>query len=480
MKNKTIRGYFLMAFIISFFSAIIINFVLLNIYSKLVFEYRKNSINEVLDNLKNHTEEDHDLKKAFNNFVNSFDLGNSTVGIINEDKKLIASNKPINNISFDKFNFDKFNFENNNFLEFTSYDFKPDPPFKPAIKKEQYIYIPFKNNNNQFYLIIDFEPGKTIGMLLNRDTMFFISMISSIIIFLIIFYLITNKKIKYINKISKEISKKSFGKLDHKLEVKGNDEIAEIIKNINYMSEEISNQIENEREAEKEKYELISNISHDLRTPLTSVIGYLDLIKKTNYDDKNQLKEYSNIAHRKSIKIKELVDNLFEFTKYNNKDIQISKMRVNLNDFIEQFIYEMSDYEKKYNKKLKKHLCNEDVYAELDPQLYFRVFQNLCINAFKYSKNNSDIDIIVSDNIKEVTITISNYTNDRENIDIDKIFNRFYKEDKSRSTIKGGSGLGLSIVKSILDTHQHDIIAKKTEDIISFKIIIKKNKREEF
>ena len=469
-----------MAFIISFFSAIIINFIFLNIYSKLIFEYRENSINEVLNNLENHTEKDHDLKKAFNNFVNSFDLGNSAVGIIDEDKNLIASNKPIDSLTFDKFNFDKFNFENNNFLEFTFYNFKPDPPIKPAVKKEQYIYIPFKNNNNQYYLIIDFEPGKTIGMLLNRDTMFFISMISSIIIFLIIFYLITNKKIKYINEISKEISKKSVGRLDHKIEVKGSDEIAEIVKSINYMSEEISHQIENERKAEKEKYELISNISHDLRTPLTSVIGYLDLIKNSNYDDEEKLEEYSNIAHKKSIKIKELVDDLFEFTKYNNKDVEISKMKVNLNDFIEQFIYEMADYEDKYSKKIHKYIKKENIFVELDPQLYFRVFQNLCINAFKYSRDYSDINIVVEEDRNKVNVIISNYINDDEEIDFEKIFNRFYKEDKSRNTCKGGSGLGLSIVKSILDTHKHDIIAEKTKNKISFKITIKKNNREEF
>ncbi len=474
MKNKTIRGYFLTAFIISFFSAIIINFIFLNIYSKLVFNYRENSINEVLNNLESHTEKDHDLEIAFTNFVDSFDLGNSTVGIINQEKDLIASNKPIDNISFDRFNFDKFNFENNNFLEFTFYNFKPDPPIKPAVKKEQYIYIPFKNNNNQYYLIIDFEPGKTIGMLLNRDTMFFISMISSIIIFLFIFYFITKKKIQYINKISKEISKKSVGKLDHKIDVKGGDEIAEIVKNINYMSEEISKQIENERNAEKEKYELISNISHDLRTPLTSVIGYLDLIKQKNYSNKTQLEEYSNIAHKKSIKIKDLVDDLFEFTKYNNKDMQISKMKVNLNDFIEQFIYEMTDYEQKYNKKIKKHIKTKNIFVELDPQLYFRVFQNLCINAFKYSKDDSNINISVEENIKEVHLTVSNFIDNGEDVDIDKIFKRFYKEDKSRNTNKGGSGLGLSIVKSILDIHKHEIIAEKSDNNISFKIIIKK------
>ncbi|MDK2945780.1 MAG: hypothetical protein PWQ85_544 [Geotoga sp.] len=463
-----------MAFMISFCSAIIINIIFLSIYSKLTFEYRENSINKVLDNLELHTEKGQDLTEVLNDFVNNFDLGNGAIGIIDKEKNLIASNQSINNIAFDRFNFDEFNIENNNFLEFTFYNFKPDPPIRPAVRREQYIYIPFVVNNNQYYLIIDFEPGKTIGMLLNRDTMFFTSMIFSIIIFLIIFYLITNKKIKYINEISKEISKKSIGKLDHKIEIKGSDEIAEIAKNINYMSEEINHQIENERKAEKEKYELISNISHDLRTPLTSVIGYLDLINNANYEDENQLKEYSNIAHKKSIKIKELVDDLFEFTKYNNKDIKFSKMRVNLNDFIEQFIYEMADYEKKYNKKIKKHFNKEDVFVELDPQLYFRVFQNLCINAFKYSKDNSDIDIYVNENIKKVTITISNYINDEEDIDVEKIFNRFYKEDKSRNTNKGGSGLGLSIVKSILDIHQHEIIAEKIDNKISFKIIITK------
>jgi len=169
-----------------------------------------------------------------------------------------------------------------------------------------------------------------------------------------------------------------------------------------------------------------------------------------------------------------LVDDLFEFTKYNNKDMQLSKMKVNLNDFIEQFIYEMTDYEQKYNKKIKKHIKTKNIFVELDPQLYFRVFQNLCINAFKYSKDDSNINISVEENIKEVHLTVSNFIDNGEDVDIDKIFKRFYKEDKSRNTNKGGSGLGLSIVKSILDIHKHEIIAEKSDNNISFKIIIKK------
>jgi len=139
LKNKTIRGYFLIAFIISFFSAIFINFIFLNIYSKIIFEYKKNSINEVLNDLKNYSNENQNYIEAFNNFVNSFELGNSTIGIIDENRNLIASNKPMDKVSFERFNFDKFNFEDHNLLEFSLYNFKPDMPVKSSIKKEQYI-----------------------------------------------------------------------------------------------------------------------------------------------------------------------------------------------------------------------------------------------------------------------------------------------------------------------------------------------------
>lgn len=472
MKNKTLRGFFLTAFIISFMLAIFVNIFFINIYSRIAFNYRRESIDKIITIVKNYTNKSNDVKVLFNEFIQKLDLVNSTIGILDQDKNLIISNKPIENNNFDNLNFKNINFDKSNFLEFTLYNFRPEPPVNPSVKQERYIYFPFYNNNNKYFLIINFEPDKTVGLFLNRDTMLLISMIISIIMFLVVFYLITNKKIAYINKISKEISKISFGQLKYKIEIKGKDEISEIAKNINLMAEEINNQIEKERNIEKEKYELISNISHDLRTPLTSIIGYLNLIKESNYKNKEELVEYSKIAHKKSIKIKELVDDLFEFTKYNNKDIKIFKMEVNLNDFIEQFIYEMSDYETKYGKKISKILPSKGIFIKLDPQLYFRVFENLTINAFKYSKKESNLNIKLYRNHNEVNIEFSNKIDKNINLDTEKIFTRFYKYDKSRNTYLGGSGLGLSIVKSIINLHEHKINAEIIGDEIIFKIKI--------
>lgn len=335
--------------------------------------------------------------------------------------------------------------------------------------------------------VITFEALILIGVLVSRyfssitnyvGTNYFVSINALFItiviggsIFFTIFILLLNRKVEYIKFLTKEvkvIKKDGFGKL---IEVRGKDELADLCKSINDMSIELAEKIENEKRIEKVKSELITNISHDLKTPLTSIVGYLEILNSGNIDIETKDK-YIGIAYNKSLRLKELVNDLFEYTKLTSPDFKINKNRVNLVNLINQIVGE-SIFELEV-KGIKVVLDNpyREIYSNIDIKLFSRVIENLIKNVEKYSDRDSDLNINVR--VKESLITIS-FINKCELLSdevLNKIFDKFYRGDEARTLENEGSGLGLSISKRIIELHNGDLEAKKVDDYIEFSIKI--------
>lgn len=159
-------------------------------------------------------------------------------------------------------------------------------------------------------------------------------------IFLAYFHMFTRKTSDYLAEISGGIDEIAKGDFRKSVRVVGEDEIANIAEKINNMTREIQTLIENEREYEKEKSDLITNVAHDLRTPLTSVIGYLDLVKGKSELTNEDREKYVNIAYDKSKRLEKLINDLFEFTKVGAEKIQVNKMNLNFKKFMEQMVEE--------------------------------------------------------------------------------------------------------------------------------------------
>ncbi|MGL5351959.1 MAG: sensor histidine kinase [Clostridium sp.] len=293
--------------------------------------------------------------------------------------------------------------------------------------------------------------------------------IGSILSFIIIFLLLVNKKVAYIKFLTKEvkiIKDEGFGKT---ITVKGKDELAELCESINSMSVELKEKIDNEKIIEKNKNELITNVSHDLRTPLTSIIGYVDLIKKNDFKDIEKISEYINVIDERSKNLNNLINELFEYTKLNSHDIKLNKSEVEITGLIEQIV---GEYVYRYEKAalyLEKDIIDKDISVFVDIEKIVRAIENLLTNAMKYSVIRSKVVVKLEEEKNNLVFSISNETKDISKDDLDNIFERFYKVDKSRKNSES-TGLGLSIVKRIVELHEGSIEVGLVNSIITFKI----------
>ncbi|MBM7868766.1 signal transduction histidine kinase [Clostridium pascui] len=283
----------------------------------------------------------------------------------------------------------------------------------------------------------------------------FISLLWAVPVYILVFHLLARRKIKYIKEITTGIQEISKGNLDFKVAERGNDEFKILAKNINKMSVELKNKIEDERRAEQTKNELITNVSHDLKTPLTTIIGYLTLVKDKNYDSEIAMNNYVERAYLKSLRLKKLIEDLFEYTKITNGVIKVNKTTVNIVELMDQLLGEMSILAKQNNLSFETEYSSHEIYVDVDSDLMARTFENILSNSIKYSYKelNSKIFISIIENKGKVNLSFENQGDTIPTEVLPLLFERFYRVDKSRNSKVSGSGLGLAIAKSIVELH---------------------------
>jgi len=295
-----------------------------------------------------------------------------------------------------------------------------------------------------------------------------VTIVMYIFVFVFSFQRLTKKKMKYIEEIAAGLQVISTGNLDFRVARKGSDELASLADNINSMAEELKSRIEEERRAERTKNELITNISHDLRTPLTSIMGYLKLISDKKYEDQKQLEDFINIAYGKSEKLKTLIDDLFEYTKLSNEGIKLNVVDVNINELLEQLVEELVPLCEENHLEFVKEMPHEKITVDIDADLMVRVFENLLMNAIRYSYKPGKILIKLKRQEDKAIVCVENKGDPIPPEELPNLFNRFYRVEKSRTAGMGGSGLGLAIAKSIVDLHHGDIWAECEGNNIRF------------
>lgn len=332
---------------------------------------------------------------------------------------------------------------------------------------------PIKINEDRMYFLYEDTPSAYITYRTYELNKSYLALILSFLMFIILFIIITNSKMKYVDEIGIGLKNIAGGNLNYRIRECGNDEIRKIAANINYMAEEISKKILAERNAEKTKADLITNVSHDLRTPLTSIMGYIGLVKDGRYDSEETKNEYLNIAFNKSEKLKVLIEDLFEYTKLNNDGIKINRTEVNINEFLFQLIEELMPIFEENNLKIIKSSSRDKIHVDLDPDKMLRVFENLFTNAIKYSYKPGEISVSIYESEGYANIVIRNKGQHIPKEKIDRLFDRFYRVDESRNAETGGSGLGLAISKNIVELHEGKIYAECYGEDISFVVKLK-------
>lgn len=274
------------------------------------------------------------------------------------------------------------------------------------------------------------------------------AMVIPLIIFAGFIYFIILKNINQVARINREASEIVGGNYKKKIEKTGG-LYDGIVDNFNNIGSNLDLAIEDAVKSERLKTELITNVSHDLKTPLTSIINYSDLLFKDD-NSEDEVKEYSKIINEKSNKLKVLIEDLFEVSKASSNNIELDRQELDFNSLVQQSIGEWEDKIKENNIEIISNLPEEKVMLNIDGQKFSRVLDNLFSNISKYALENSRVyvDLIEEDGVK---LTIKNISKYPLNISTEELMERFTRGEKSRTT--SGSGLGLSIASSFVRAH---------------------------
>ena len=278
-----------------------------------------------------------------------------------------------------------------------------------------------------------------------------------IVVFSALFLILQKRSLDYIRKLYEAMQSISEGNLNTEVEVIGDDEFSSMAASLNQLAQDIRNLMDKERESERTKNELITNVAHDLRTPLTSIIGYLELLSVGNSLPPEMEKKYIDIAYTKAKRLENLIEELFGFTKLNCGKISMKVGQVDIIKLLSQLLEEFypSFMEKNLVYELRSNVPAKVITA--DGNLLARLFDNLINNAIKYGADGKRILVDVEADDEIVTVSVTNFGYVIPEKDLPLLFNKFYRVEHSRSAATGGTGLGLAIAKNIVDMHGGDI-----------------------
>lgn len=276
---------------------------------------------------------------------------------------------------------------------------------------------------------------------------------------------------------------KSFKKLEKSLEQTYNGDIVKlkkedfhkefqkIIKYINDMTNGLENAVKESLKSERMKTELITNVSHDIKTPLTSIINYVDLLKKENIENE-KAKEYIEILEGKSQRLKKLTEDLVEVSKASSGNVKINFEKIGVNEILNQAIGEYKDKFEEKNLEIITNLQKNSVKIMADSKYLYRVIDNLFGNIYKYALENSRVYIETEDANEKIKIIFKNISKEKLNITEEELMQRFVRGDKARTT--EGSGLGLAIAKSLTNLQKGNLICKIDGDLFKVEIEFEK------
>ncbi|WP_042168649.1 sensor histidine kinase [Paenibacillus gorillae] len=278
------------------------------------------------------------------------------------------------------------------------------------------------------------------------------------------------KRIGYFNRIAFKANELAVGNLGQELPVSGNSVLAILAGNINVLNAGVRTLQNEQAKSERLKTELITNVSHDLRTPLTSIITYTELLKRGELSNEERI-TYIEIIDQKSQRLKVLIDDLFEVSKMASGNVELNKEKVDLIQLLQQTLAEYDDTINDSSLQFRLPNMEEPVYAFVDGQKLFRVFDNLIGNILKYSLENSRVYITAQTVSNQVIVSFKNVSKYEISENIDELFERFKRGDSSRHT--EGSGLGLAIAKSIVDLHEGHLNIEVDGDLFKVSISLR-------
>jgi len=348
--------------------------------------------------------------------------------------------------------------------------FRKDNNNSFSINDKNYIYFNYYFNINDeeviYFVVMDITEINDFNTTIRRGVggaILALILLMSLPLVLLIQFLII-KPLKSLEKGAYEIRK---GNLDYQVKSGRKDEVDRAIISYEKMRKELKKSIEKQVKYENNRKELISSISHDLKTPMTSIKGYVEGILDgvANTDEKRD--RYLRVIHQKSLDMDKLIDDLFTFSKLDLNKLPFEFVKVDMEEFIRDYTEQIK---MEYSAQANIHLTYTSIsdsrpVVKMDIMQIRRVLQNLIQNAVKYNTSDyKDIEITLKNTKEQVMFTIKDNGIGMTEDELKQAFDMFYRSDDSRNTKTGGSGLGLAIVKHIIDEHNGHIIAKSNID----------------
>ncbi len=285
-----------------------------------------------------------------------------------------------------------------------------------------------------------------LAFFINYDVLVVLS-IGYMILYLIFVPRYVIKHVSHLNRIIIGAEEIASGNLNYIIDGKDKSSLSRLANSINNMGSGYKISVENQLKTERLKAELITNVSHDLKTPLTSIINYIEILKKEDIPE--ETKDYVGIIDRKAQRLKTLIDDLFEASKMAGGAIELDLEKLNVVSLLKQSLAEYDEKIKSSSLDFKINTPENPIYSVLDGKKTWRVFENLISNILKYSMPNTRVYIDIIENHNHISVIMKNISNHQLDFNSEELFERFIRGDKSRNT--EGSGLGLAIAKSIVE-----------------------------
>ncbi|WP_406789769.1 sensor histidine kinase [Clostridium neuense] len=292
------------------------------------------------------------------------------------------------------------------------------------------------------------------------------------ILFIFIVFLLSLKKIKNFKYTLEYTEKIAKGDLSLEIKKSGDIDMDKLAIKINSIRDGYEKAFKEAIKNERVKTELITNVSHDLKTPLTSILTYVDLLKRDNLSLEEK-EDYMKIVEKKTKKLNNLVEDLVEVSEVNSGKINLNREKIDMVFLIYQVIGECSNYHDERNIKFKVKSFSEKVELYIDGKRMSRLIGNVISNAIKYSMPNTNVYVEVKKENDDIVVSFKSISEDEMKFDTNEIFDRFKRGDESRNSKVEGSGLGLAIAKGIAELHGGRMYAEKEGDLFKMFLILK-------
>jgi len=323
-------------------------------------------------------------------------------------------------------------------------------------------------------IIISAICGLIVAMLFS---VVFYGTLETIIIFIVVSVIVLSFLLKkifaHITDITQGVERISAGDFSVLIPEIYTDELGVLAKSINKMASDLDAARQRETLEEQRKNEFITSIAHDLRTPLTSITGYLGLISAKDGVklDTDTMYSYADVAYRKSLRLETLINSLFDFSKYNFGVINPAQNQIDLGELLEQLNQEFYPQYLESNLQSRVIIGGKPIVIG-DGNMLARVFENLLNNAVRYGAKGRYIDIEAITRLDEVQVNMTNYNSEINSEELTRVFDKFYRTESSRNSSTGGTGLGLAIAKNIVVAHGGQIFAKSIDGKTVFSVIL--------